>query len=148
MTITSRTGTIHHLQLTVSNKVIATEFYKRLLVETLGYKIKVHSDEHTVFKNHGLEIILAPSKGKDVHNRFNPGYHHMAFNVDSRDLVDKVHQRVVKLIDEELGKAKEHARILDPPMEYPHYGEGYYAFFFTDMDGLKLEIVYDPSLSD
>ena len=33
----------------------------------------------------------------------------------------------------------------DPPADYPSYGEGYYAVFFTDPDGLKLEgMVFKP----
>ena len=33
--------------------------------------------------------------------------------------------------------------VLDPPAEYPQYneGKGYYAVFFTDRDGLKLESI-------
>jgi NAD-dependent oxidoreductase involved in siderophore biosynthesis len=29
--------------------------------------------------------------------------------------------------------------VVDPPADYPDYGDGYYAVFFTDPDGLKLE---------
>ena len=36
------------------------------------------------------------------------------------------------------------ATILDPPAEYADYGEGYYAVFFADPDGLKLEYVFTP----
>jgi catechol 2,3-dioxygenase-like lactoylglutathione lyase family enzyme len=32
--------------------------------------------------------------------------------------------------------------ILDAPAEYPQYGTGYYAVFFADPDGLKLEYVH------
>lgn len=35
------------------------------------------------------------------------------------------------------------ARILDPPREYD-YTPGYYAVFFTDPDGIKLEVVHVP----
>ena len=36
--------------------------------------------------------------------------------------------------------------VLDAPAEYPHYngGRGYYAVFFADADGLKLEYVFTP----
>lgn len=34
--------------------------------------------------------------------------------------------------------------ILDAPAEYPRYGAGYYAVFFADPDGLKLEYVHKP----
>ena len=40
------------------------------------------------------------------------------------------------------------ATILDAPADYPQYNEarGYYAVFFADADGLKLECVYTPPL--
>jgi len=34
--------------------------------------------------------------------------------------------------------------ILDPPREYPQYVPGYYAVFFADPDGIKLELVHIP----
>jgi catechol 2,3-dioxygenase-like lactoylglutathione lyase family enzyme len=37
------------------------------------------------------------------------------------------------------------ARVLDPPATYD-YTPGYYAVFFADPDGLKLEVVYEPAL--
>jgi predicted lactoylglutathione lyase len=36
------------------------------------------------------------------------------------------------------------AEILDPPAHYPEYSEGYYAVFFADPDGLKLEYCHVP----
>jgi len=34
--------------------------------------------------------------------------------------------------------------ILDPPREYSEYVPGYYAVFFADPDGIKLELVHIP----
>ena len=31
------------------------------------------------------------------------------------------------------------------PKEFPHYVPGYYAAFFYDPDGIKLEVVHEPS---
>ena len=31
------------------------------------------------------------------------------------------------------------------PKEFPHYAPGYYATFFYDPDGIKLEVVYEPT---
>jgi glyoxylase I family protein len=36
------------------------------------------------------------------------------------------------------------ATILDAPADYPQYGLPYYAVFFADPDGLKLEFVWSP----
>jgi hypothetical protein len=48
--------------------------------------------------------------------------------------VDRLYARLV-----EIG-----AIIVDPPAEYPEYGAGYYAVFFADPDGRKLEYVFTP----
>ena len=41
-------------------------------------------------------------------------------------------------------------KVLDATADYPQYnnGRGYYAVFFADPDGLKLECVYTPRPSD
>jgi hypothetical protein len=31
------------------------------------------------------------------------------------------------------------------PKEFPHYVDGYYAAFFYDPDGIKLEVAYEPT---
>ena len=48
--------------------------------------------------------------------------------------VDLLHELLLKI----------GATVLDPPADYPAYGEGYYAVFFSDPDGIKLEFVYVP----
>src|SRR6266481_5732561 len=57
----------------------------------------------------------------------------IAFRAESRAQVDAVAK----------GLANVGARVLDPPREYP-YRPGYYAVFFADPDGIKLELVYIP----
>jgi predicted lactoylglutathione lyase len=62
--------------------------------------------------------------------------HHLAFDAESREDVDALHALLVKI----------GAQVLDAPADYPQYGSGYYAVFFADPDGLKLEYVfYKPS---
>ena len=68
------------------------------------------------------------------HDRYAPGLHHVAFTAPTRDAVDALHARLVRL-----GVA-----ILDPPAEYPQYASGYYAVFFADPDGIKLEYAFTP----
>ena len=57
---------------------------------------------------------------------------HVAFEAESRELVDACWEWVLGQ-----GTATE-----SPPKEFPHYVEGYYAVFFYDPDGIKLEIVH------
>jgi glyoxylase I family protein len=67
------------------------------------------------------------------YDRYALGLHHLAFAAESRELVD-----------ERLEWAAEMGlEIENEPQEWP-YIPGYYAGFFHDPDGLKLEIVYVP----
>jgi len=52
----------------------------------------------------------------------------------SREDVNLLHELLLKI----------GATVLNPPADYPTYGEGYYAVFFSDPDGIKLEFVYVP----
>jgi len=70
-----------------------------------------------------------------AHNRRAPGLHHVAFHADTRADVDAFHSF---LTDADLP-------VLDPPAEYD-YTPGYYAVFFPDPDGMKLEVVFEPTL--
>jgi catechol 2,3-dioxygenase-like lactoylglutathione lyase family enzyme len=67
------------------------------------------------------------------YDRYAVGVHHVAFRVGSRTEVD---QRAEWL--RAVG-----AEIESGPAEYG-YSEGYYAVFFYDPDGLKLELMYVP----
>ena len=58
-----------------------------------------------------------------------PGLHHVSFVVDTRDEVDSVHARA-----REAG-----AEILHAPRLWPQYHPAYYATFFLDPDGFRLE---------
>jgi glyoxylase I family protein len=58
---------------------------------------------------------------------------HVAFSAENREDVERLHN-VLKEID---------ATILDPPAECPYFPE-YYAVYFADPDGLKLEFVFWP----
>lgn len=73
--------------------------------------------------------------GLPAHDRRGPGLHHVAFHADSRADVDAFH---TFLVEADLP-------VLDPPAEYD-YTPGYYAVFFPDPDGMKLEVVFEPAL--
>ena len=57
----------------------------------------------------------------------------MAFAAEDRSDVDKMYELLRKM----------GATVLDAPAEYP-YSPGYFAVYFTDPDGLKLEFAYKP----
>jgi catechol 2,3-dioxygenase-like lactoylglutathione lyase family enzyme len=84
-----------------------------------------------------LSIAIRPAEEAErgvAFNRFRAGLHHLAFRTFTRADVDRFHDYLVA----------ESVEILDPPREYPHYGIGYYALFFSDPDRIKLELVHHP----
>ncbi len=54
------------------------------------------------------------------------------------------HARVTTSTRSTIFWCDEKITVLDTPAEYPHYGESYYAVFFADPDGMKLELVHYP----
>ncbi|HEV2173821.1 MAG TPA: VOC family protein [Nitrospira sp.] len=81
-------------------------------------------------------ITLRPAKrpsADQAHDRNTPGLNHVAFNADDRADVQRLHSLL-----EEMG-----AQILDPPADYPYF-PGYFAVYFADPDGFKLEFVFWP----
>lgn len=134
-------GAIHHLDLTVKDPWTSRTFYDAVL-GFMGYQC-VKEDERgfdwdLVTAGGGfcsIGVVKADSEGRArTHNRYAPGLHHVAWRADSRADVDQLYACLVAI----------GATILDPPADYPQYGAGYYAVFFADPDGLKLEYVYVP----
>lgn len=67
------------------------------------------------------------------YDRYAVGLHHLCFEVASREVVD---ERARWL-------EAQGAVIESPPREYS-YSPGYYAVFFRDPDGIKLELLHRP----
>jgi catechol 2,3-dioxygenase-like lactoylglutathione lyase family enzyme len=59
-----------------------------------------------------------------------PGFHHVAFAVETDADVDAAHAAAVGA----------DAQILHPPRLWPEYAADYYATFFLDPDGFRLEV--------
>ena len=136
---------VDHLDLVVTSLDESLDFYRGLL-EPLGYtrtsEIAGERGERVVYIGGpgGTAVTTSVSlreRQSDAHavpyDRYAVGLHHLAFEADSREQVD---ERADWL--RERG-----ARIESEPREY-NYSPGYYAVFFYDPDGLKLEIVHSP----
>jgi glyoxylase I family protein len=128
-------GQMHHLDLTVSDLARSKPFYA-LVLAFLGYRCVKDTDRIVVWDltvpDGVAGIAIRPAERPREHDRYTVGLHHFAWNADSRQDVDRLHDKLVAA-----GVA-----ILDAPAEYPQYGAGYYAVFFADPDGLKLEYVH------
>jgi catechol 2,3-dioxygenase-like lactoylglutathione lyase family enzyme len=131
-----QTPGLDHVDLTVTDLARSVEFYGELL-PALGFRRLLEEDQYVWATAH-LSIAIRPadeSQRPVAFNRFRAGLHHLAFRALSRADVDRFHEYLV---------AQSPAVILDPPQEYPLYGAGYYAVFFSDPDGIKLELVHRP----
>jgi glyoxylase I family protein len=135
-------GGIHHLDLTVQEPQASFALYDAFL-RFLGCKLVNRGDtaiEWTLESGKGspsISLVKAKSSGTTKqHNRYSPGLHHLAWASDSREDVGRLHALLVAI----------KADVLDAPADYPQYnkGRGYYAVFFADADGLKLEYVFTP----
>jgi catechol 2,3-dioxygenase-like lactoylglutathione lyase family enzyme len=135
-------GAIDHLDLSVRDPAASAPFYEAVL-GYMGFEAVrlVHGNDHLpIFQSTDagqryFSIALQPAKHPGEHDRYVPGLHHVAFGAASRADVDGLYRLLC-----DLG-----AEVLDPPAEYPEYAPEYYAVFFRDPDGLKLEFVYMPS---
>jgi catechol 2,3-dioxygenase-like lactoylglutathione lyase family enzyme len=135
-------GPVSHLDLTVTELERSVAFYDRLL-GALGFRHLEDAGDPSWFQRYpgggywGIALRLAPPRTRARrHDRWLPGVHHIAFHAQSRADVDRVYSLL-----RDVG-----AEVLDPPAEYSGaaYSAGYYAVFFADPDGLKLELVYEP----
>ena len=131
-----QTRGLDHVDLTVTDLTRSVAFYGELL-PALGLQ-RLLGEDQSVWANAHLSIAIRPAEETErgvAFNRFRVGLHHLAFRALSRADVDRFYEYLV---------AHSAAEILDPPQEYPLYGVGYYALFFSDPDGIKLELVHRP----
>lgn len=126
-------GTINHISLTVGDLETAERFYDPLLA-FLGYRLTDRQAGHMEWTGPGGWLILRPARNPSAHDRYARGLHHLAWNADSRAQVDALHDLLIAL----------GATVLDGPAEFPQHGDGYYAVFFEDPDGIKLELAFTP----
>src|SRR5215468_4531477 len=128
---------IDHLVIRVKQFERSMAFYDTVL-GFLGFKRKYTSGKTAGWSNGKTLFWIgeADAEGKKHPHRIgNIGFHHYAFELGKRRDVDDLGEML----------KKNNINIVDPPADYPDYGQGYYAVFFTDPDGLKLEgMVFKP----
>lgn len=136
-------GLLHHQIVVVADLARSAAFYGPVLTDW-GYELAGASARFQDWRRwdldtpHELSIVqVDPALASVRHRRGAVGHHHhLAFAAADRADVDRFHRDVlVPLAARGLG------RILDAPDDCPEYGEGYYATFFEDPDGLRLEFV-------
>jgi len=135
-----RSTGVHHVDLVVSSIERSLPFYSALL-GPLGYhrvgEVEGERGETIWYlSGPGTAIGLREAQSESQeYDRYRIGLHHLAFEAESRAEID---ERAAWL-------ATQDVEIESEPQEYT-YIPGYYAVFFYDPDGLKLEIVHVPGL--
>ncbi len=125
---------IDHLAIRVSDLARSKAFYDRIL-GFMGFVREWEFGEVVGWNNWETMfwITQADEEGlRHPHHQGGIGYHHYAFELESAAQVDELYAFLLE----------QGVTIVDPPAAYPSYGEGYYAVFFLDPDGLKLEAMH------
>jgi catechol 2,3-dioxygenase-like lactoylglutathione lyase family enzyme len=120
---------IDHLSIRVSDYQKSKQFYSRLFA-FLGFTLSDEYEDAIGWTNGKTRFWISPADAKGRAHQYrigDIGFHHYAFQLRNRKDVDELQT----FLTEELG-----ATIVDPAAEYY---EDYYAVFFLDPDGLKLE---------
>ena len=137
-----RTSGVHHVDLVVSSIERSLTFYRELLAPLGFHRIGEVEGERgeTIWYLSGpgssIGLREAQSESERPYDRYRVGLHHLALEAGSRAAVD---ERADWL-------RAQGAEIESGPEEYS-YVPGYYAVFFYDLDGMKLEIVHVPGLA-
>jgi catechol 2,3-dioxygenase-like lactoylglutathione lyase family enzyme len=117
-----------HIDLRVRDRAVAQKFYEKIL-PALGFTREKSDEEWGTFY---AETNGVPTEffGFTEDKKHQPNETRIAFWADSRGEVDEF----TKIVREAGGRA------LEGPQVWPEYSPGYYALFFEDPDGNKLEV--------
>ncbi|MDP3651608.1 MAG: VOC family protein [Rhodoferax sp.] len=123
---------IDHIYISVSNLAVSEPFYDRVMVDALNFRkntFTLAGDPHIQYFNRHFGFVLRPARVATPHEPYAPGLHHFCLRVDS---TAEVHAVATQL--QQTGIAATDAKL------YPDYAPDYTATFFTDPDGVRLEV--------
>ena len=123
---------IDHIYVTVSDLAKSETFYDQVLIEALGFRknrFTLADDPHIQYFNRHFGFVLRPARVRALHDPYAPGSHHFCLRVDSTVEVHAVARHL-----RSAGITATEAKL------YPEYAPDYTATFFTDPDGIRLEV--------
>ena len=126
-------GTLHHIELYVSNLQESKKFWSWFLQE-LGYNEFQQWDGGISYKLNDTYIVFVQANEKylDIpYHRKRVGLNHLAFHAESRAEVDQMKEKL---------KEKDITILYED--QYPFAGgPNYYALYFEDPNRIKVELV-------
>jgi len=129
--VTEVTG-IDHIYFNVSDLVRAEPFYDAVLQTVLGFRkhrFALDGEPHIQYFNRHFGLVLRPARIAGAHSSYSAGLHHFCLRVDSPADVVVVAEQL-----RSLGVEASAAKL------YPEYAPDYWATFFADPDGIRLEV--------
>lgn len=126
---------LDHVGITVDDLARATAQFDPVMA-ALGFERLDAGESLAFYQGGGVEILLYPARepGTSPHVHGRVGWQHLAFAVDSREEVDRLH-RVA--LDAGWTAVRD-------PKPYPRFSPHYYATFVEDADGIRIEFVHNP----
>lgn len=121
-----------HLYLSVSDLARAEAFYDRAMLGVLGFRkntFALHGEPHVQYYNRHFGLVIRPARSAAAHDAYAPGLHHVCLRVESIDDVIAA-SRELRAAGIDATEAALH----------PGYAPDYWATFFSDPDGIRLEI--------
>lgn len=122
---------IDHIYIAVADMAASERFYD-VLFEVLGflkYPFELEGEPHIHYYNRHFGYVLRPARLTRQYDPGAPGLHHLCFRVDSEADVQEAASRL-----------KAQGIDASEPRLFPEYAPDYFATFFSDPDGLQLEI--------
>jgi glyoxylase I family protein len=124
---------IDHVYLTVSDFARSRRFYDRLM-KALGFKkgtAAIGGELHCHYYNRSFQVSIRPARHRAIkHDSYAPGLHHLSLRVANQADVDQIARKLRAM------------RInVEGPRLWPEYSPDYYAVFFNDPDGIRLEVM-------
>src|SRR5690348_13880244 len=120
-----------HIYIAVSDLATSEAFYDRVFLnlDFRKNKFAINGDPHVQYYNRHFGYVLRPARTQRPTDSYAPGLHHLCLRVDSAEDV----KRAAALL-------RKSGVLASEPQVYPEYASDYIATFFSDPDGLRLEI--------
>src|SRR5205085_736121 len=122
---------IDHIYLAVRNLEVSRAFYDTVM-KILGFRsgsFAIGGEPHASYYNRHFGFVLRPARSTAAHDSYSPGLHHFCLRVDGNAEVDAI-----------AGALRAANIAVTAPQLYPQYAPDYYAIFFEDPDGMRLEV--------
>jgi len=123
---------IDHIYAAVSDLSRSERFYDGVMT-ILGFRKNTfinEGDQHIQYYNRHFGFVLRPAhKAPWPHDPLAPGLHHVCLRAEDSATVDAIAKRLA-----------EHGVTCSSPQLYLEYAPDYYAIFFSDPDGIRLEV--------